>query len=208
MDLDKEGAFKRRMKLAEAILKWQDRVKTEKGGKYTKSIADFDWPSITALLGNSEGKDSSSSAKDEPRINCEEFLYENAGLWKEICSLLEPEKDDSQSPKNKRRKKIDRVRKELDDSDMNPYRIYTKLCGTYCSSGGGASPEDGISTHRSRFKSSATCEFPEHFHYDTSIMLLFNPILSTNESNETRKKRSLASQTAASNALSAALVTE
>ena len=104
--------------------------------------------------------------------------------------------------------KIDQVRKELDDSDMNPYRIYTKLCGTYGSSGGGASPEDGISTHRSRLKSSATCEFPEHFHYDTSIMLLFNPILSTNESNETRKKRSLASQTAASNALSAALVTE
>jgi|MDTB01.2.fsa_nt_gb hypothetical protein len=209
MKTDEEVSYKRYVRLVETILKWQDQVKAERGGKHTKSVAEFDWASITALFVENNGKDSSSSSSSGPVIVTEEQVKDCMELWAEICSSLQPERDDSLSPsKGKRKRKTDILRKELDDSDMNPSRIHEKICGTYGKSEGEFSREDSISKRRSKLKSSATCVFPEHYYYDTSIMLLCDPILSTSGPQEPRKKRSLSSQTAASNPLSADLLAE
>ena len=211
MDEKAAKSIDRRLELTNAVLKWQAQMKggNEKGRRSTK-IDEFDWATITALLGENEGADAAAMSSSGPVTVTEEKVKECMELWTEICASQQPSKDSLSlsSSKGKRKRKIDVLRKELDDNGMNPYRIHAKMSGTYAPSEGEVVREDGISTRRAKLKSSATGVYPEHYYYDTSILFLCDPILMTSGQQEPRKKCALLSQNAASNALSAALLSE
>ncbi len=211
MDEKAAESIDQRVELTNAIFKWQAHMRGghEKGRKSTK-IDEFDWAAITALLGENGGADAAAMSSSGPVTVTEEKIKECMELWTEICASLQSSKDSSSlSPsKGKRKRKTEVLRKELDDNDMNPYWIHAKMSGTYARSEGEVVREDGISTRRSKLKSSATGVYPEHYYYDTSILFLCDPILLTSGQQEPRKKRALSSQTASSNALSAALLSE
>ena len=87
MDEKAAKSIDRRLELTNAVLKWQAQMKggNEKGRRSTK-IDEFDWATITALLGENEGADAAAMSSSGPVTVTEEKVNECMELWNEICA--------------------------------------------------------------------------------------------------------------------------